>query len=194
MGLQIGNHCVILLLTSPRTVSTNGAYSMSEVHLSKIQPEGESLLLLTQQVDALYDEIRRRAFCLFESRGGAHGHHKDDWLDAERSLIFAPPAQLIDEDNEYEIRMAVPGYEPGQIRVNVLPRCIIVDADSSMVSEQHDTNVVFTEFSDRKLLRRIDLPEEIRAYTAKATVKDGMLVMSVRKAAQSSQSSVAAAG
>jgi len=157
---------------------------MSDVQVNKIQPEGENLLLLTHQVDALYDEIRRRAFRLFESRGGLHGHDREDWLAAEGSLIFAPPAELVEEDDQFSIRMAVPGYEAGQVRVSVLPDTIIVDGESSSVSQQEDRKVLFSEFSDRRLLRRVDLPQEVRGYTAKATLKDGILRVAVRKAAQ----------
>ena len=32
------------------------------------------------------DEIARRAYALFEGRGGVDGHDADDWLDAERQL------------------------------------------------------------------------------------------------------------
>jgi HSP20 family protein len=158
---------------------------MSDVQVYKMQPEGESVLLRTQQVDALYDEIHRRAFGLFESRGGSHGKDREDWLEAERSLIFAPPAEVIEEDDQFGIRMAVPGFEPGQVRVSVLPRMIIVDGDPAEAVAQRDHKVLFSEFSDRKLLRRFDLPQEVRTYTAKATLKDGILSITAKKAAQS---------
>jgi hypothetical protein len=32
------------------------------------------------------DEIARRAYQLYEARGGAHGRDLDDWLQAEREL------------------------------------------------------------------------------------------------------------
>lgn len=160
---------------------------MSEVHVNKIQPEGESLLLLTQQVDALYDEIRRRAYEAFQSRGSAHGFDREDWLTAESSLIFAPPAELTEEDVQFGIRMAVPGFEPGQIRVNVLPTTIIVEGDSNETTEQQESNILFSEFNDRKLLRRINLPQEVRSYTARASLKDGILQITARKAAQAGE-------
>jgi HSP20 family protein len=159
---------------------------LSDVQVYKMQPEGESVLLRTQQVDALYDEIRRRAFRLFESRGSRHGNDWEDWLEAERSLIFAPPAELVEEDNQFGIRMAVPGLEARHIRVNVLPRTLIVDGDSTEPAEQRDQKVWFSEFSNRKLFRRVDLPEEVRAFTVQATLKDRILQISVRKAAQGS--------
>ena len=67
---------------------------MPEVRITRIQLERERLLLLTQQVVVLYDAIRRRVFQGFESRWIVHGYDREDWLEAERSLIFAPPASL----------------------------------------------------------------------------------------------------
>jgi hypothetical protein len=32
------------------------------------------------------DEIRRRAYERYQERGGNHGRHFDDWLEAEREL------------------------------------------------------------------------------------------------------------
>jgi HSP20 family molecular chaperone IbpA len=162
----------------------SGDNIMADVQINKLQPEGESVLLLTQQVDALYDEISRRAFRLFESRGGAHGHDREDWLDAERSLVFAPPAELIEEDDQFEIRMAVPGFEPNQIRLSVLPMAIIVDGDLGTTLGVREQRVCFSEFNDRKLLRRVNLPQAVRPYTAKATIKSGILQITVRKAAE----------
>ncbi len=33
-----------------------------------------------------YEQIARRAYALFLARGGGHGHHEDDWHQAEREL------------------------------------------------------------------------------------------------------------
>jgi len=160
---------------------------MSDVQVNKIQAEGESVLVLAQQVDALYEEIRWRAFKLFESRGGVHGHDREDWTEAQRSLIFVPPAELVEEEEQFNIRIAVPGFEAGQIRVSVLPRAIIVDGESAKTAEQTDQRIWFCEFSDRRLFRRVDLPREVKGYTAKATLTDGVLRIIVRKAAQATE-------
>jgi DUF2934 family protein len=37
-------------------------------------------------MDRTYDDVARRAYDLFLSRGGQHGHDIDDWLEAERQL------------------------------------------------------------------------------------------------------------
>jgi hypothetical protein len=37
-------------------------------------------------MDRTYEDIARRAYDLFVSRGGQHGRDMDDWLEAERQL------------------------------------------------------------------------------------------------------------
>ena len=37
------------------------------------------------------EHVARRAFELFEARGGQHGHAEQDWLQAERELGFRKP-------------------------------------------------------------------------------------------------------
>jgi hypothetical protein len=36
-----------------------------------------------------HEEIARRAYELFLARGGVHGHHEEDWLQAERELSLS---------------------------------------------------------------------------------------------------------
>ena len=36
---------------------------------------------------AVYEEIRRRAYQLYEERGRQHGFHHDDWARAEREIL-----------------------------------------------------------------------------------------------------------
>jgi hypothetical protein len=37
-------------------------------------------------MDSTYDDVARRAYDLFVSRGAQHGHDVEDWLEAERQL------------------------------------------------------------------------------------------------------------
>jgi HSP20 family molecular chaperone IbpA len=161
----------------------NGDPSMTEVRINRIQPEGERELVLSQKLNALYDEVRRRAFRLFESRGGLHGHDLDDWLAAERSWVFAPPAELVEGNEQLEIRVAIEGYPAHQIRVSVLPNEIVVDGDSSTSSVPRDLQIHFSEFTDRKLLRRINVPQGVRPYTATASFQGGVLIITLKKVA-----------
>lgn len=169
---------------------------MSEVQVSRIQPEGEAVLSLRQEVDALYTEIGRRAYERFLERGSVHGHDREDWVESERSLVCAPPAELVEEEAEFRIRVAVPGLEPNQVRVSILPHSVIVDGGFVQGSDRQEGNVRFSEFSTQRLLRCFELPAPVRTFTAKATLQDGMLSIRVKKATQANEktSQGAAAG
>jgi hypothetical protein len=41
------------------------------------------------------DEIARRAYQLFEARGGEHGRDREDWFQAERELRQLPVGDVI---------------------------------------------------------------------------------------------------
>ena len=40
----------------------------------------------TRAIEPSHEEIARRAYQLYEERGGGHGHDQDDWFQAEREL------------------------------------------------------------------------------------------------------------
>jgi DUF2934 family protein len=52
------------------------------------------------QAQSIEEKIRIRAYLLFEKRGGAHGHHLEDWLQAEEEILrgdrsLPPPVRLV---------------------------------------------------------------------------------------------------
>ena len=76
--------------------------------------------------------------------------------------------------------------------MNVLPNAVIVEGDAVTVQDQYG-KVCFSKFSERKLLRRVDLPQGLRPDTAKAEIKDGILRIKVRKAMQSDEKAASVA-
>lgn len=54
--------------------------------MSKAERETEEIAGASSASPVSEDEIRLRAYALYESRGHEDGHDLDDWLEAERSL------------------------------------------------------------------------------------------------------------
>jgi hypothetical protein len=48
-----------------------------------------------------HDEIARRAYQIYEERGGEHGRDWDDWLQAERELRQAAAGRPVAGENSY---------------------------------------------------------------------------------------------
>jgi len=61
---------------------------MSTILVKRFRNADESIPVF-QQLNALFDEIRRRAFSFFEERGAAPGRDLDDWLAAEREILWS---------------------------------------------------------------------------------------------------------
>ena len=45
-------------------------------------------------MESLQVKIAKRAYELFQARGGQHGYHIDDWLQAEKEIVTATAAHV----------------------------------------------------------------------------------------------------
>jgi HSP20 family molecular chaperone IbpA len=68
---------------------------------------------------SIYDPIARRAYERFESRGSVHGHHEDDWYQAESELLQPVTFELSDSGDAFIVVSNVTGYRPEDLRVSV---------------------------------------------------------------------------
>lgn len=55
------------------------------------EPQG-----LWERFTAMADEVRRRAFSRFERRGQTDGLDLEDWLEAERDVVWSPASELVE--------------------------------------------------------------------------------------------------
>jgi len=165
---------------------------MSTVTVRKIA-EPLATTPLFRDIDDLFDDVRKRAFEIFLGRGNADGQEVCDWLDAERELLWSPPAELVERKNEFQLRIAVPGFEPREIEASVLPDAIIVRAEAKKDAMKRNGDVHIAELSSREVFRRVDLPHPIDVERATATLANGILELTVPKAATPTERKVAVA-
>src|SRR5579863_7267480 len=133
-----------------------------------------------KKLETLADRIRQRAYEIFQNRGG-DGREVDDWLQAERDLIFAPESELVETDGKYEIRVAAPGFKAAETNVTAFPDAVIVSAESSHKHEENKGDVHFCEFGAKTLFRRLDLPKPINVDRVTANIDDGMVRIVAQK-------------
>ncbi len=153
---------------------------MSKIDIRKLEKENKESLLAS--METLFCRIKERAYALFEKRGQAEGKDMDDWLAAERELLWSPPAELTETESEFHLRVAVPGFEEKEIEVTATPETVIVKAEASTQTESEKADTLFSEFAARTLLRRIDLPAPIDLDHTNATLGKGLLKVVARKA------------
>ncbi|HVY94180.1 MAG TPA: Hsp20/alpha crystallin family protein [Bryobacteraceae bacterium] len=139
---------------------------------------------LLEDLERQLDEVRRRAFGLFERRGRAFGHELEDWFAAERETNGWPAAELTEVDSKYNLSMTLPGYDPKDVQVTVTPSEIIVHANLDSTKKPENQRCLWSEFQSNDVFRRIELPEAIDVDKTAATLEKGMLHVSAAKSAK----------
>ena len=81
--------------------------------MSKAQRKTKTIKLVTEDYRVITkDDIARRAYELFLTRGGAEGHDVEDWLEAERQLEAESMAGPITSNPRSEVPQTVPPVLP----------------------------------------------------------------------------------
>jgi len=157
---------------------------MSNVAIQKCSDPEALPKTLWQRMNAITDEIRQRAFDLFEGRGRTIGMDLGDWLQAEREVVWSPASELVEKKDDFCARVAVPGFDAKDLEVTATPNELIVQAESTHTHEGKEGDVCLCEFSGRKLFRRLDLPSEIDVNKVTASLDKGILEIDAPKATQ----------
>ena len=155
---------------------------MSHVAIQKCKNSETTPQKLLKQVEAITDSIRERAFNLFQNRHSGNGSAVDDWLQAERDVVWSPASELVDDEKEFKARIALPGFDAKEIQVSALPDALLIQADTTHTHEGKTGNVCFCEFSGKNLFRRIELPASIDVDKVTASVEKGILEVTAPKA------------
>jgi HSP20 family protein len=90
--------------------------------------------------------------------------------------------QACRKDTELHVRAAVPGLQAKDIQVTATPREIVIRGETSERNKGKKGEARFSEFSERKMFRRYELPANVNVDKISADLKDGMLVIDMPKA------------
>ena len=164
---------------------------MSNPRIEKVKSVEDRQLPVFAEFDKVMEKIRKRAFEMFSEHGVKHGRDFDDWLAAEREVCW-PSAELAETDNTFEIRVALPGFDRSNVTITANPKEMLVKAlrDEQEESKDEKKNVHWSDFEKSEVLRHIELPDSIDVEQVKATMKDGLLTVVAKKAAEKPASKV----
>jgi HSP20 family molecular chaperone IbpA len=133
-------------------------------------------------VDKLKEKIARRAYELFERDGNADGDDLRHWLQAESELLGKVP-EIRETSSSYSVNIPVQGFKPEEIYVGVDASRALILAEkeaSSDVGKGRDAG-----FSHESLFLAANWPKAVDPATASAQVKNGTLLLSVKRVAPS---------
>ncbi len=140
---------------------------------------------LQERMNEIHDQIARRAFEIFEENGRESGQDFDHWLRAEGELLL--PVRLVLEETEEQLKVTaeVPGLTEEELRVALEPRRLTITAKSAKIQEKEQENFGRRERLGKELLQVADLPAEVDATRAKASLQNGALEITLPKAVSS---------
>jgi HSP20 family protein len=141
--------------------------------------EAEKLL---ERMQELSQNVAHRAFEFFEARGGEWGHALEDWLRAESDLLRYVPVEISETDKQFRVRAEVPGFSANEIQVSVEPKSLIINGKSESKAEEQKEQTVYNERRSRQFCRAIELSAEVEPQRTSATLKDGVLELTLDKA------------
>ena len=142
------------------------------------------------QFDQIYNSIAKRAFEIFESNGRSFGHEFDDWFKAESELLHPVHVRIAESDEALTVEAEVPGFEAKDLQINVEPRRLTISGKKETKEEQKKGKAVYQEQCSNEILRVIDLPAEVVASKAAATLKNGMLELQMPKSPKTKASRI----
>lgn len=158
--------------------------------------------LPVKKTESIFDDlfrteqrIMRRAYDIFLGNGGILGRDLDNWLAAERELVWKPAIEMEDKDKEFDLKIAVAGIDPKDLDIEVTPDYLLVKAETRHEHKEGKGKTLKCEFSSGNLFRAVHFPKKINPDKVKAEFKNGLLRITaeIAEEARARKISIAAA-
>ena len=138
---------------------------------------------LLARVERLRDSVARRAYEIFESQGRTFGRDLENWLQAESEFLHPVHVDVAESDDGLTVRAEVPGFRGENLMVGVEARRLTIAGKREAEEERRNEKTIYREPCSDQILRVIELPAEVVAGKAAATLRDGVLELKMPKAA-----------
>jgi HSP20 family protein len=135
---------------------------------------------LFDRLKAFTQMIERRAYHFFEERGQEPGDDLADWFRAETELMRPVAIDLREDAKSIFIRAEVPGFEAEEIKVSVDPQYVVLCGETANTEEGKTDD---GERLVQQFYRTIGLPNAIEPDKTTAVLKNGVLELTLIKAA-----------
>lgn len=116
---------------------------------------------------------------MFEQMSDQFGQFDDMNVPATQSLSV----DLADHEDSFEVTADLPGYEREDIDLSVADRTLRISAERDESTEEGDGNYLRRERRRQSVSRSLSLPEEVAEEEASATYTNGVLTVTLPKAA-----------
>jgi HSP20 family protein len=145
---------------------------------------------LFDRINQMHQAIARRAFEFFEGDGGLFGRDWEHWFRAESELLHPVHVNINESDDMLAVQAEVPGFSPNELEINIEARRLTISGKKESREERKKGKTIYQERCSNEILRVVDLPAEVDAKKATATLKNGILELTLPKAAQAKSTRV----
>ena len=129
-----------------------------------------------------FDEaVARRAFQLFQERGGNHGSDLDDWFRAETELFHAAHIQVSESEDALAVRVEVPGFRAAELKVALESGRLAITGKRQSRNRWRSRKIIYSDTCQDQIFRVFHLPVDVDAKNATAVVVDGILELTIPK-------------
>ena len=105
-------------------------------------------------------------------------------------LVSMPSIDVIDRDDEVVVRAEVPGYKKEDIEISVSDSSLTIKGEMKTEEKEEKGDYYRCEISQGSFSRVIALPSEVDDSKAKASMKDGMLELTLPKREKSKRHAI----
>ena len=163
-------------------MATSGAVQRAEEKPVTITPV-ENLM---DRINQMSQAIMRRAYEIFEGNGRRFGHDLEDWFKAEMDMLHPVHVTIAEAEDSLEVKAEVPGFSEKEIVISVEPRRLTITGkrETEKRKEEKKSHTVYSESCSDQILRIVDLPANVDAEKTTATVKNGVLQLTMPKTAK----------
>jgi HSP20 family protein len=112
------------------------------------------------------------------------------WLPFAERPEFGPNVDVIDRDDEVVVRAEAPGFRKEEIEVSVSGNMLTLSGETATEESEEKGNYYRCEISRGAFSRTLALPAEVDESKAKASMKDGMLELTLPKVEKSKRRTI----
>ena len=155
------------------------AKSGKEITVSKGAPEHMLRPALFSDMDRMFDDFFGRRWL-----------RPVGWDRPIGELVSMPSVDVIDRDDEVVVRAEVPGYKKEDIEISVSDSSLTIKGEMKTEEKEEKGDYYRCEISQGSFSRVIALPSEVDESKAKASMKDGMLELTLPKLEKSKRRTI----
>lgn len=157
---------------------TNIERKEKEVAVREAPARSPRLVTPFEEMDQMLD----RLFEGFGPRWLRPSRFEWPWGEVDTRMDYRMPrVDVIDREEEVVVRAEVPGVEKEHLDVSISERVLTIRGTSHREEKEEKGDYRRSEIVQGELLRTLTLPAEVDGTKAKATLKDGLLELTLPK-------------